>query len=555
MVALVGTAQQFTSGAAGAGVLFTNADGAPAVGDFDVLFINSDTIVTGVSSTAGAAWTQRVSSVANQGAYIYARKATGGEPATVTVTTSGNFNMETFWLRASGGNAVDIATHAQASAFGTVSSPALTTAALAATGEMALAFAALHSLNGPLPSAPSWSTGYTNRITGNFGGVAGTGVAGFVATKSPAGTAAESPSVSWTGGVGDAYMLIVTITDAGGTPVNVADLPKAIRFYPAADASVFDTVTADQAPVVRFGIRSDAVTSDVVTADQAPPIVFGMQVEVVVSDVVTTDQAPVVRFGRAQESIALDIVSDDQAPPIVWGTAAEGSVLDIVLADAAPAVRFGRSVETLDIQGLNEIVVQDLPKGILFGRSAETLSAGSVVLEDGTVYPMLELALACLSDEVAKVTSPPKYVRMSTGSSFSAQLAPNVADECCEGVAWLRVINVFPSSNFPEQDVSVERFLPDSLAVPLELGVARCLPIADPQVGILTPAQTAANVKAIMDDRAALMRAACCLYDAGRATGEVLDVLIGQWTPLDDEGNCMGGTLALTVQVRACDCA
>lgn len=186
---------------------------APGAGDLDVLCINSDTVVTAVSSTGGASWSLAETAVTNQGSYIYTRLATGGEPATVTVTTTGNFNTHVGWSRWENTVAVDTSTSTQTNGVGASSTPAHSTGTMAATGELVVAFGALHGIGVADQSAPVWSTGFTAVTSSAAQGSAGAGVVGYVASKLGAGTAAETPQVSWSGDtVLDRYMLTVTFT-------------------------------------------------------------------------------------------------------------------------------------------------------------------------------------------------------------------------------------------------------------------------------------------------------------------------------------------------------
>lgn len=215
MAPSIASSQVFPFADGNTGHVCTYTAGAPSVADFDVLCVNSDTTV---STPPG--FTASVSAVTNQGGYVFSRKAVGGEGASVTVTTNGNFNCDVIWVRVTGGNAVDVTGSAQTNgAAGGVTSPAFTSSPLAESTELALAFAANHTFNTSPPTSPAWSSGYTPVASG-VQGAGASGCAGFVAAKVPAGTAAESPSVSWTNGTSDRYMLFVSVTAAAtGTPV------------------------------------------------------------------------------------------------------------------------------------------------------------------------------------------------------------------------------------------------------------------------------------------------------------------------------------------------
>jgi len=193
---------------------------APAVGETTVLCINSDTVVTAVTSSAGAAWVLAESSVAAQGSYIYYRKATGGEPSTFTVTTTGNFNTHVGWSGWPSLNALDTSTNTQASSANVIT-PIHSTGVMAENTELVIAFGALHAIGIADQNTPIWSTGFTELTSSAAQGTGGSGVRGYVGYKQNAGTAAEAPRVQWSGdNVTDRYMLTVSFTTIGAN-VNV----------------------------------------------------------------------------------------------------------------------------------------------------------------------------------------------------------------------------------------------------------------------------------------------------------------------------------------------
>src|SRR5690349_19777982 len=199
-----------------------NLGSAPAVGDVDILCVNSNTTV---STPAGFALDH--SAVTNQGAYVFRRTAAGGESSTVTVTTNGNHETDVCWSRWDNLTALDTHTATQANGSAGSSTPAHSTGALAATGELVLAFGALHNTGAATQNPPVWSSGYTALdTTANGSGL--TGVRAYVAYRIDAGTAAEAPQVSWSGDTaGDRYMLAVSWTTVSGATVT-GDLAGAL---------------------------------------------------------------------------------------------------------------------------------------------------------------------------------------------------------------------------------------------------------------------------------------------------------------------------------------
>lgn len=197
----------FTDG--NSGHVYTLPAGTPSADDLDILCINSDTVVSMPSGFSGA-----TNFVNSQGSYMYYRFASGSEGSTVTITTSGNFSTDLVWLRWQGGSAFDTATNAHVDGSGGLTTPAVTTSTLADSNDLVVAFAALHTPGSGAPTNPVWSSGYTAADQTSQGAVAA-----LVGYKTGAGTAAESPSVSWTNDYFDRYILVAAFTPAAsGVP-------------------------------------------------------------------------------------------------------------------------------------------------------------------------------------------------------------------------------------------------------------------------------------------------------------------------------------------------
>lgn len=168
-------------------------------------------------------------------------------------------------------------------------------------------------------------------------------------------------------------------------------------------------------------------------------------------------------------------------------------------------------------------------------------------ITDPTVLPAVQEVFGCLEHEMSRVPKPPAVTALRPGDRIELLLSTN-RDECCEGLAWVRVVRVYPSREFPVQDTSYQTCSPAQWAVVLELGAARCAPM--PDATELVPAETwHATTEAVLNDAAACRRAVARFME--------LDIdrmyLAGIWSPLTTEGGCVGGTMQLTVAVPACD--
>ena len=196
----------FADGSGGHTVPF---GGAAAAGDLLILGVNADTTV---STPAG--YSLAVSDVQNQGAYVFWRKATGGE-ASVAVATGGDLNTAVTVLRYAGSASLpadQVAAAAVINNSGTVT-PAVSPAALAEPGGLALLFGCLHAAGGGAASSPVPSAGYSVLLdTGRIGGGASSAQQ-FVSGRTDA-AGVETPGLSWTGAADDRTALFVSFLPA-----------------------------------------------------------------------------------------------------------------------------------------------------------------------------------------------------------------------------------------------------------------------------------------------------------------------------------------------------
>lgn len=214
------------------GYSYSLPSGAPSVGQLDILCINSDTIVE-TPSTTGAAWVLGPTDTSgNQGAYLWYLVATGGESSSITITTSGNYPTQVSWSRFS---AYTITADANAIAHednaDVETTPAVSTGTLSQAGELSVAFAALHGMQATSLSNPVWSSPYA-AMTADQSGNTSTDVAAFVAYNPDAGTAAETPNVSWTTNATDAYILVQTFEPGTAPQVPGATVLYSMRTFP-----------------------------------------------------------------------------------------------------------------------------------------------------------------------------------------------------------------------------------------------------------------------------------------------------------------------------------
>lgn len=247
-----------------AGHVYTYPSGAPSVGQLDCLVVSSDTVVSTPSGYSVA-----TSFVSSAGSYFFYRFAVGGEAATTTITTSGNFNTSITWSRWDTVTALDVAVNAHVEVNGTTT-PAVSTGTLAGTNELVIAGGCLHS--GATPLSFVYSSGYTALGTP----VTEVGSGGFATSvcqyRTDAGTGSESPVITWTNNVTDRYILVATFTTAAAPtdidPDSAGDLAISLGAPTLTDGSMAIVPDGIDAPLA-LGAPSLVDTSMTVIPDSA----------------------------------------------------------------------------------------------------------------------------------------------------------------------------------------------------------------------------------------------------------------------------------------------
>lgn len=169
---------------------------------------------------------------------------------------------------------------------------------------------------------------------------------------------------------------------------------------------------------------------------------------------------------------------------------------------------------------------------------------------DLVAFPMAQALVACLEEQMSLVLDPPATVCLRPGQQVDPLLSI-YDDECCSGLAWVRIADIFPSSDatFPTQDQTAEVACnPRSWAVVLEMGAVRCAPTPD-ATSMPSCDDWTSLVEKQMQDAAAMRRSViCCFGDLD------ISYLLGNWQPLPVSGRCSGGTQLVTVAAEYMDC-
>lgn len=172
-----------------------------------------------------------------------------------------------------------------------------------------------------------------------------------------------------------------------------------------------------------------------------------------------------------------------------------------------------------------------------------------MALVDRVAWPLAIRLLTCLDQAIEKLETPPKNIGLRPGDSVAFYVS-RMRDECCEGLAWVRVVSVAPSSTnqWPNPDILPQKCNTLRYAVVLEMGIVRCAP-ASGASEIPSQEQWDNLTETILDDMAAMQNAVCCFGDGFNGL-----YLEGTWTPLSIEGACAGGSMNVTASASPCNC-
>lgn len=169
-------------------------------------------------------------------------------------------------------------------------------------------------------------------------------------------------------------------------------------------------------------------------------------------------------------------------------------------------------------------------------------------VDDPGVLPIAEQLLTCLTEAVATLAVPPRNVMLRPGTQAEFLLS-TARDECCEGLAWVRLSQVYPSAKFPQPDGAYLPCYPVQYAAVFELGIVRCAPMTDAE-DIPSADEWNTVTALVLNDAAAMRRAICCWTELTTDT----QYLTGLWLPINTEGGCTGGIQTITIAIGACDC-
>ncbi len=167
------------------------------------------------------------------------------------------------------------------------------------------------------------------------------------------------------------------------------------------------------------------------------------------------------------------------------------------------------------------------------------------LVEDQAIYPTLIALAACLCEEMEKAGGPSLcYCGIIAGEPAMDFCGGGCDGNGCGGQAWVRLVDAFPSSTFPNPEATLANCWAP-MAYNIEIGVARCAPMGENGVNGYVPPTQEENIDAIRlqtADIAALRRAVQCCFG-----GSERDYILGTYSQLPvNGGGCVGGVFTVT---------
>jgi hypothetical protein len=167
----------------------------------------------------------------------------------------------------------------------------------------------------------------------------------------------------------------------------------------------------------------------------------------------------------------------------------------------------------------------------------------AVTYPDTRALPVAQLLMRCLCAAVLQNPKPPAICGFRIGDTGNP-LGGLLEDECCDGLAFVRVGRIYPTFNVPNQN-------PEAIscalewAVELEMGIWRCVPVGTASAPPSQAEWDQANTDQL-NDWATLRDALCCFL----TQRDQRSVGVEQWAPKSDpDGGCFGSSLTLTAEI------
>lgn len=162
---------------------------------------------------------------------------------------------------------------------------------------------------------------------------------------------------------------------------------------------------------------------------------------------------------------------------------------------------------------------------------------------DTMLLPVLDQLRLCLCSSLDEADAGGCFCGLYPGPTVAADFCSCDSTGGGCGMAWVRLMRIFPSTVFPTQDSTLNN-CGGRLAAQVEVGIYRCQPTVENN-GQMDPVKLVAAAAQLTEDAMLMRKAIVCCAEQFKHR----DFLLGQWQPAG-LGDCGGGTWSLFVEVR-----
>jgi hypothetical protein len=174
-------------------------------------------------------------------------------------------------------------------------------------------------------------------------------------------------------------------------------------------------------------------------------------------------------------------------------------------------------------------------------------------MADTTILPLAQALLDCLTTELALNIDPPANACLQVANQVIHDVDAQISADkvCCPGLNYVRVGQVYPSTDFPTPDPRSDKCLSLTRAVEFTAGVVRCVPGMGAPEG---PTCADWTLAALHDanDIDALYKAMCCFVDTTEFKAMRGRRYTIQTSTVEQTADCIERMLIVTVEVRKC---
>lgn len=171
--------------------------------------------------------------------------------------------------------------------------------------------------------------------------------------------------------------------------------------------------------------------------------------------------------------------------------------------------------------------------------------------EDNIAWPVMVKLAACIEEALEKRGLPGVCRSIPVPGPLAVMEACGQCsgENGCGGQAWVRLVNEFPYTTFPNPD-QTGGTCGMNRAMVLEVGIARCLHVGKRSaIGGFEPPSVAdliADTRLQMADKAAMADAIACCVGADNDLYDP-DYVLGQYQAMQTPGDCGGGYWLVTI--------